>query len=72
MAEKKQPVKVKAFDPKDLSLEQQEAVVAEYLGVHPKYFVYKGLNLQPDIWNMEHDGFYFNGFKPHLRELGQL
>ena len=71
MVDKKQPVK-KKFDPKDLSPEEQELVVEEYLGVHPRYFVYKALNLQPDIWRLEHDKQYFNGWKPHLRELGQL
>lgn len=58
------------FDPASLSQEDQEAVVELYLGVHPKYYIYEGLGLRVNEWAMNHDRIYFNGFKPHRRELG--
>ena len=61
---------VEKFDPASLTAEQQEAVVELYLGVHPKFFVYRGTGLNVDIWNLNMAGKQFNGFKPHLRELG--
>ena len=57
--------------PKKLSDEEKAKIVEEYLGVHPKYFVYTGMQITVDIWNLEHDGKHFNGYLPHLKELGQ-
>ena len=54
-----------------LSDEEKALIVEEYLGVHPKYFVYTGLQIGLDIWTLEHDGKHFNGYLPHLKELGQ-
>ena len=62
----------KKFDPASLSVEDQEAVVEHYLGVHPKYYIYEGLGLRVNEWVMNHDRKYFNGFIPHLKELGKL
>ena len=62
MAEKGKPVKPKPI----------EEYVEEYLGVHPQYFIYEGLSLKVDVWKLEHDGKHFNGFLPHLKELGEL
>ena len=39
-------VKPAAFDPKNLSTEEQELVVQEFLGIHPDFFIYSGLNVQ--------------------------
>ena len=58
----------KAFDPASLSKGEQALVVEHYLGVHPKYFVYEGLKVNVDIWNMEYDKKHFNGWKPQLEE----
>lgn len=59
------------FDPAALSKEQQAAVVELYLGVHPKYFVYQGLQIGLNLGLMQIDGVGgFNGFKPHKEELG--
>lgn len=54
----------KAFDPASLSLEDQAAVVAYFLGVHPRYFLYKGLNIQLNHGKFRTDGHAFNGWKP--------
>lgn len=61
----------KELDPASLSQEDQEAVVEFYMGCHPKYYVYQGLQLNVDIYSMNRDGVKgFNGFKPHKRQLG--
>lgn len=52
------------FDPGALTKEQQEAIVEEYLGVHPKYFLYKGLNIALNMGKFRFDGKHFNGWKP--------
>jgi hypothetical protein len=60
----------KKFNPASLSKEEQEAVIEHYLGVHPKYFVYRGIDLSVDIYNLNLDRKTFNGFLPHLKQLG--
>ena len=57
-----------SFEPSKLSKEQQEAVVEEYLGVHPKYFLYRGLNIQLNHGRFSHEGNAFNGWKPNRRK----
>lgn len=52
------------FDPASLSLEEQEAVVAYYLGVHPRYFLYSGLNIKLNMGKFSFDKHAFNGWKP--------
>ena len=61
MAEKKTEKAV--FSPAALSLEQQEAVVEFYTGVHPKYYLAKGLNIQLNHGKFRSDGHSFNGWK---------
>ena len=72
MPEAKKSTEIKKTTVKKLSEEEQAKIVEEYLGVHPKYFIYEGLKIQVDIWNLEHDGLNWRGFKPHLKELGEL
>ena len=60
-------VEVKA--PK-LTEEQKAAIVEEYLGVHPKYFIYAGHQIAVNTGQLNLEGKQFNGFLPHLRELG--
>lgn len=52
------------FDPKKLTLEQQALVVEEFLGVHPRYFLYEGLQIKLNHGAFRHDGHHFNGWKP--------
>ena len=42
---------------------QIEDIVADYLGVHPKYLLYEGAKIKVDSWSYEHDGLRFNGWK---------
>ena len=73
------PISIKEFDPKSLTKEQQEEVVKEYLGVHPKYFIYEGLAVKlnfglysSEMRNLEKETGkpreWFNGWKPNLRK----
>jgi hypothetical protein len=55
-----------------LTEEQKADIVKEYLGVHPKYFVYAGQKIKVDIWNMEHDGVLWKGWTPHRKAMGEL
>lgn len=64
--------KVAKKAPRKLTDDEKAKIVEEYLGVHPKYFVYEGQQIKVDIWNMEHDGKLWKGFIPHLKELGEL
>ena len=58
--------------PKALSDEAKANIVEEYLGIHPKYFIYEAQQIKVDIWKMEHDGVLWRGWTPHLNELGGL
>lgn len=75
---KKASVKVKkaGFDPASLTKEQQEAVVEEYLGYHPNYFLYEGLSVRLNHGKLEAEERnkakktgkprkFFNGWKPN-------
>ena len=77
-ANEKQAVKPAAFNPAKLSIEQQESVVEEFLGVHPKYFLYQGNNIKLNFGRYEAENrriaektgeprVYFNGWKPKAR-----
>ena len=66
------------FDPKNLSKEQQESVVEEYLGFHPKYFLYDGLQVKLNLSRFEAENRaeakrtgeprkWFNGWNPKKR-----
>ena len=63
------------FDPKNLTTEQQKAVVHEYLGYHPDYFMYEGTKIRFNrsrfeaeernkvSENPKYDRQWFNGWK---------
>jgi len=69
-------VKPAAFDPKSLTIEQQEAVVEEYLGYPPKFFMYEGTKIRFNRSRYEAESrnateanpkiprLWFNGWKP--------
>ena len=42
----------------------KEQIVADFLGVHPKYFIYEGHTIRFDNWAFEHDGHRFNCWNP--------
>lgn len=46
-----------------LNLDKMEQIVAEVLGVHPKYLIKRGIKLELDIYKMEADGLTFDGWK---------
>ena len=48
----------------------KEKIVEEYLGVHPKYLVFTANQIHVDLWNMEHDGYRFDGWKPYREKMG--
>ncbi len=48
---------------KSLTDEQKAKIVEEYLGVHPKYFLYGGLDLKVDIWTFQSEGGNWKGWK---------
>jgi hypothetical protein len=54
----------------ELTEEQLMLAVEKYLGVHPRYFIYAGTQINVDIWNLNNDRQYFNGFLPHCKQLG--
>lgn len=81
MAGRKQPVRREGgeFNPAALSLEQQEAVVEEYLGINPRYFLYEGLSIKLNLSRFEYDNRvehektgkpreWFNGWKPNKKK----
>jgi hypothetical protein len=49
--------------PKTLTEDEKAKIVEEYLGVHPKYFVYAGQTIRVNIWPMEKDGVFWNGWR---------
>jgi len=65
-------VKEAAFDPASLTIEQQKAVVEEYLGYSPDYFIYEGRQITFNLSQFEYDERkkqgadrkFFNGWKP--------
>lgn len=62
------------FDPASLSIEEQEAVIEHYLGLHPRYFVYKPTEVGPaiicDVHKLMMAGETFTLFKPQAEEYG--
>jgi len=71
----------KKFNPKDLTIEQQEAVIEYYLGYHPRYFLYDGLQIKMNVGRFEADERsqqaknpkygrrWFNGWNPKPRNM---
>jgi len=45
-----------------LSKEEKEAIAAEVIGVHPKYFVYNGTEIKINVYKMAQDGVNWSGF----------
>ena len=79
MAAKKTINKEAAFNAASLTKEQQEAVVQEYLGIHPNYFLYEGRQITLNISQFEYDERvkaektgeprqWFNGWKPNMKK----
>ena len=68
-------VKEAAFDPASLTKEQQKAVVEQYLGYNPDYFIYEGRQITFNLSQFEYDERkkqgadrkFFNGWKPALK-----
>ena len=59
------------FDPSDLTIEEQELVLEEYLGIHPDYFIYKDalhITVSPELAHK--DKKLIRGFKPKLKQMG--
>ncbi len=56
--------------PKVLSEDDKAKIVEEYLGVHPKYFVYAGQTIRVNIWPMERDGVFWRGWRIDEKEKG--
>jgi hypothetical protein len=46
------------------------AIVADFLGVHPKYFIYRGDSIMINIGLMALEKAEFRGFKPQLESMG--
>ena len=57
-------VKPAPFKTESLSLEQKEQVVADYIGIHPKYFWYRGVSIDVDLYKLSKDGINWTGFGP--------
>lgn len=51
-----------AVKPAPLTKEQIEQIVADYISVHPKYFVYEGAQIKIDLYKMSMDGINWTGF----------
>ena len=67
MAKSNGAAKPAPFKPENLSKQEQESVVEYFLGAHPKYFVYEGVqNIKVDVYRMTMDGYPFTGFKESL------
>ena len=72
-------VKEAAFDAASLTIEQQKAVVEEYLGYSPDYFIWEGRQITLNVSQLEYDERvksqktgkprkFFNGWKPALHK----
>jgi len=63
----------KKFNPASLSQKDLEAAVEYYLGLHPKFFVYKVTEIGPaiyvNIWDNQLEEQNFHGFKPQLESI---
>ena len=56
-----------AVKPAPLTIEEKENIVEEYLGVHPRYFLYSGNNIKLNTGMHRFDGFHFNGWAPNKK-----
>ena len=55
---------------KELSEDAKAKICEEYLGVHPKYFLYSGQSIRVNIWPMERDGTFWRGWRIDEKEKG--
>jgi hypothetical protein len=67
MADRKEKPIVKV---KPLSEDEKAKIVHEYLGVHPKYFIYTGQRLKVDIFNFQRDGYNWRGWRQEELRIG--
>jgi len=58
------------FNPASLSYEEAGLVLEQFLGAHPRYFYYETGQIKIDRYSLQADGHQFNGFLPHLVEVG--
>ena len=72
MPKKVESKKVEPKKVEPLSEENKINIVAEYLGVHPKYLLFTYGEITVDIWNLQKDNVRFDGFKPWIKETGGL
>lgn len=67
MVSRTQQKKGRATAPASVLTEDQKfQIVADVLGVHPKYLIYDGLTIKVDLYRMTLDGVAFTDFP--LRE----
>ena len=64
------------FNPKELSKEQLESCVEEYLGIHPRYLLYTGNKISLNVTKLHEDGtdlppYEIFAFKPAKEKEGQ-
>ena len=60
-----------SFNVANLTEAQKVEVVADYIGIHPKYFHYRGAKIEVDIYKMSMDGVNWTGFPAnHKGHLG--
>jgi len=55
---------------KPLTEDEKAQICKEYLGVHPKHFVYAGQTIRVNIWTMERDGALWKGWRIDEKEKG--
>jgi hypothetical protein len=48
---------------KPLSEDDKAKIVHEYLGVHPKYFIYAGQQIRVNIFDHQRDGYNWRGWR---------
>lgn len=53
---------------KDLSKKQKQAVVEDYLGIHPDYLWFKENTIEVDLYKLAADKKIFSGFKPGMND----
>ena len=71
------PVKAKASKPVEepvqvLTQDEKDAIIEEYLGVHPKHLLFTNNEVTVDLWKLEHDGKRFDGFMPYRKAVGAV
>jgi len=62
----------KKFDPAALTQEQRDAVVELEFGVHPKFMTFTYSEVGVNLWELEHAGGRWDGFKQYRKAVGIL